>query len=101
MSIIWLDPEVHEDSANEMKSVLYELTKSLLVFNNDEDCEEYIRELDINEQIILIVSGSIGSEIIPRIHDSKQINVIYIYTTKKIYYTKKFNKYGKVYILYF
>lgn len=96
MPILWLDPEVQEDSEKYMKGALPGVTKSVHVFNTEEECEECIRQLKIGEEVILIVAGSVGSFIIPRIHDSIQLNAIYVYARHKQYYKKKFKKYVKV-----
>lgn len=97
MPIIWLDPNVHEGNANlALQKQLNEVTKSFQVLADDEECEEYIRHLPVGEQIILIVAGSIGSVIIPLVHDSTQLKVIYIYSYKEQYYKKKFKNYKKV-----
>ena len=97
MPIIWLDPNIHENNANlALQKQLNDVTKSLQVLADDEECEEYIRHLPVGEQIILIVAGSIGSVVIPLVHDATQLNVIYIYSFKEEYYKKKFKNYEKV-----
>ncbi|CAF4910205.1 unnamed protein product, partial [Rotaria sp. Silwood1] len=69
MPIIWLDTEVHntEDNA-ELKKKLKDLTQSLTVFDDEEQCEKHIRQLALSEQVIFIVSGSFGSIAIPNLH---------------------------------
>lgn len=97
MSVIWLDPDANEGSVNnDVRDKLDGITKSLQVLLTDEGFEGYVRQLEIGEQVILIVAGSIGAVVIPLIHDSTHVNVIYIYALQKEYYTKKFKKYAKV-----
>ncbi|CAF3666594.1 unnamed protein product [Rotaria sp. Silwood1] len=97
LPIIWLDADVHESRENiDLQEKLKTITKSLTVFNADEECEEHIRQLPVGEEVILIVAGTIGTVIIPLVHDSIQIRVIYIYSHVDNYYKKKFEQYAKV-----
>lgn len=97
MPIVWLDPDANDDPTNNVvQNQLKGLTKSFTVFITGEECEEHIRELGIGEQILLIIAGSIGIDIIPVVHDSTQVNVIFMYARKKKYYEDKLRK--KTYI---
>ncbi|CAF3676535.1 unnamed protein product [Rotaria socialis] len=97
MPIIWLDMQVHDNQDNiELQTKLKLITNFFTPFNNDDECEEYVRNLGTTKGVILIVAGSIGSSFIPLVHDSIQINVIYIYSLAQEYYKKKFSKYEKV-----
>ncbi|CAF1576083.1 unnamed protein product, partial [Rotaria sordida] len=81
MPVIWLDNEVRDSEENlKMQDELNVVTPSLKVFNNIEDCEDYIRKLATTDKVILIVAGSVGSILVPSVYDSEQIDVIYIYT---------------------
>ena len=97
MPIVWLDTNVRDSEENQqMKDELKQLTKSLEAFTNINLCEDYIRRFATTDKVILIVSGSIGSGIIPLLHDSTQLNVIYIYCVAGEYFKKKFEDYEKV-----
>lgn len=91
MPIIWLDSVVHEADENAMaQKKLKKLTKLLIVFDDEELCEKYIRQLALSEKVIFIVSGSIGKVVLPVFHDLVQLTVILIYAAKQDYYEKKF-----------
>ena len=97
MPIIWLDVDVHDSNENiDLQRKLKAVTKSLTLFNDDELCEEHIRQLTVGDQVIFIVAGSIGVTFIPLVHDSTQLSVIYVYSLEQEYYKNKFKQYSKV-----
>jgi hypothetical protein len=97
MPIIWLDIDVHETSENvQFQNILKSITKLLKVFNMVELCEEYIRQMDVDESLIFIVSGLMSTLIIPFVHVLPHVKIIYIYSTEIDYYQRKFKQYNKV-----
>lgn len=97
MSVIWCDINIHDTNENIQKQKeLEEVSKSFHPFNDYEACEEHIRHLDTADEVILIVAGSIGSVLIPLVHDATQLCVIYIYSMQGDYYRKQFEGYNKV-----
>src|SRR5579871_5242706 len=79
-SLIWLD------ESNEKNIIIQQRLRTsinyLKKFNNLQICEEYIRDVSNEDRIILIVNNQWCQEIIPRIHQFRQISSIYIYCTK-------------------
>ena len=59
------------------------LINQLTTFDNDVVCEKYIHSLEKDDRIILIVSGQLGQELVPRIHHLPQISLIYVYCIDK------------------
>ena len=97
MSVIWCDINIHDTNENiQIQKELEEVSKSFHPFNDYEACEEHIRHLDTADEVILIVAGSIGSVLIPLVHDATQLCVIYIYSMHEDYYRKQFEGYNKV-----
>ena len=76
---IWLDQHVNETEDNR---VTYKKLRTVInhfqLFDNCHECEQSIRKIS-KEKIVLIVSGTLGQMIIPRIHDLPQFLVSYIY----------------------
>ncbi|CAF3726711.1 unnamed protein product [Rotaria socialis] len=90
--IIWLDAAVHETEENvTLKGLLKRLTKKLTSFDDGDLCIRYIQQLAMSEQVIFIVSGSMGNNVIPTVRDLVQVKIIYIYCKEKTYYRKKFD----------
>ena len=78
-TLIWLDHSVNKPENIKTQTILRQLTDQFKSFDNCEECELYIQSSSLNERIVLIVSGRLGREIIPRIHPIEQIYLIYVY----------------------
>ncbi|CAF1538206.1 unnamed protein product [Adineta ricciae] len=67
-----------------MKLYKQRLHKHLLkTFDDAEKCQRYIRSLSSHDRLILIVSGRLGSEVVPAVHHLRQLSVIYVYCFDK------------------
>ena len=94
--LIWLDPTVNTSDENiEAQQQLRTSINHLTTFDDDKECEEYIRSISKDDRIVLIVSGQLGQQFVPRIHQLQQVFSIYVYCMNKIeneQWTSKFNK---------
>ncbi len=82
--LIWLDATVNSSEENvEAQQQLRKSINHLTTFDDDNDCEEYIRSVPKEDRIVLIVSGQLGQKIVPRIHQLRQIFSIYVYCMNK------------------
>lgn len=95
-SLIWLDSLVNQSSENlDCQRKLRNSINYLKTFEDSDQCEQYIRNLSSNDRLILIVSGRFGQQILPGIHNLRQVIAIYVYCMHKQsneQWTKKFNK---------
>jgi hypothetical protein len=93
---LWLDQNV--DSTQDNRDTLQELRQvinHLRTFRNSDECEEYIRKIT-QEKIVLIVSGSLGRQVVPRLHDLPQFSACYVFCQDKKANEEWANKYHKV-----
>jgi hypothetical protein len=82
--LIWLDRLVNISEENlDGQKLIRSSIDNLKTFENVNKCEEYIRSISSDERIILIVSGRLGREITPRIHELRQVSSIYVYCLDK------------------
>ncbi|CAF2520409.1 unnamed protein product [Rotaria sp. Silwood2] len=96
-SLIWLDAAVNSSKENiQAQPDLRAIINYLKVFENVEKCEKYIRKSHESDRIVLIVSGGLGQEIVPRIHKLRQLCVIYIYCMNKKKNKKWASQYSKI-----
>ncbi|CAF1013513.1 unnamed protein product [Rotaria sordida] len=95
-SIIWLDRLVNDvkeyiDAQQRLRvSINY-----IRTFKNSDDCEQFIQSVSEQDRIIFIVNNQLGQELIPRIHQLRQIFSIYIYNhdnKRGGQWTKEFKK---------
>ncbi|CAF1156111.1 unnamed protein product [Adineta steineri] len=79
-SLIWLDTSVNKTDENLRAQVELQTTVSQLkTFEDLNECIKHIHSLRKEDRIVLIVSGSLGRHIIPRIHQLDQVLSTYIY----------------------
>jgi hypothetical protein len=104
LTLIWLDKFVDSTQENrEIQDKLRSIITNVLVFDNCQSCEYYLKyEInDQHEKIILIVSGQFGREIIENIHQLRQIISIFVFCGDKQKHELWAKNYSKVRILQF
>ena len=84
LSLIWLDVTVDNCSENiDVQKPLRSVVNFLRTFQDADECEAYIRAVPDGDRMLLIVSGGLGRELVPRIHKLRQILAIYVYCRNK------------------
>ena len=79
-TLLWLDDSIQttgEDTAAQQE--LRALDPNLKIFQSDIECESYIRAQSAQSLVVLIVNGSLGQKIVPRVQDLPQLVAIYIF----------------------
>jgi hypothetical protein len=80
-SILWLDSLVTDtreyvDAQQRLRTSI----NYIRTFKNIDDCEQYIQSVPAQDRIIFIVNNQLGQELVPRVHQLRQIFAIYIYS---------------------
>ncbi|UJR21288.1 hypothetical protein I4U23_024380 [Adineta vaga] len=99
--VVWCDASIGSDAnANDDVNTLIQLTsivnrKRQLIhtFSEIDACQEFILHAN---NICLIVSGQMGTQLVPSIHDLRQVHSIYIFCLNKSKYDQWAKKYDKV-----
>ncbi|CAF0950493.1 unnamed protein product [Rotaria sp. Silwood1] len=95
-SLLWLDAEVNTKEENRRaQKRLRSIINYLKIFQDQNECQQYIKSCSEQDRIVLISSGRLGKELIPQIHDLRQLSDVYIYCwDKKAYkhWAKQFSK---------
>ncbi|UJR26371.1 hypothetical protein I4U23_007704 [Adineta vaga] len=82
-SLIWLDAVVNDSIENiETQQRLRKFINHLKTFQNADDCIQYIQSQP-KDRFVLIISGRLGRDIVPRIHNLRQVYSIYVYCLDK------------------
>lgn len=82
--LVWLDAQVNKTEENrETQGKLKEIIGQFKAFEDSKSCHRYISSTSPKSQIILIVSGHYGRELVPKIHDLQQIQQIYVFCLNK------------------
>jgi len=92
--LIWLDANPNEGRNTEQKLRL--IINQLKKFQDLDQCQQFIEKTSPKDRLILIVSGRLGREILPKIHHLRQVISIYIYCMDKQENQLWSSKYSKV-----
>ena len=95
--LIWLDASANVSTENiEAQKQFRSIIHHFKTFENVQDCEQYIHEKSNYDRIFLIVSGRLGQNILPSIHQLRQVFSIYVYCQDKQRNEEWANKFTKV-----
>jgi hypothetical protein len=82
-SLIWLEANVevidNENIQRELRTIINHLKK----FQDVQKCRQYIGQRSKEDRLVLISSGHLGRELVPFVHDLRQVLSIYIYCADK------------------
>jgi hypothetical protein len=93
---LWLDQSVDSTQDNrDTQKELRQVINHLRTFDNSDECEQYIQQIT-QEKVVLIVSGSLGRQVVPRLHDLPQFSACYVFCQDKKANEQWANKYHKV-----
>lgn len=95
-TLIWLDATVNDVDNETTQTDLRKLSDQFKSFDNRDECELYLQSLSNDERVVLIVSGRLGREVVPHIHQIEQIYFIYVYCFDKIENEKWAKNYSKI-----
>ncbi|CAF3374226.1 unnamed protein product, partial [Rotaria sp. Silwood2] len=95
--LIWLDATFNEfeDYFKNSLQHLRQIVPSITTFTDAEECITFISEIK-GEKVYLIVSGSLGQHIIPKIHAWSQLESVYIFCSNKSVHERWAEEWPKV-----
>lgn len=81
---IWLDANIDESSAN-YRNIINHIHDDVKTFTDSEQCIQFVEAI-VGVTVCMIISGSLGQAVVPRIFNLPQINSIFIFCNNKIYH---------------
>lgn len=97
--LYWLDREINKSDHNRtLQREIRSITKHLQIFDDRSVCQQAVQSLSEQHRLILIVSGSLGQEIVHEIHPLQQVTSIYIYCSNKALHDEWAKRFPKVLI---
>ncbi|CAF0746203.1 unnamed protein product [Didymodactylos carnosus] len=82
--LIWLDAVANDTEEDvDAQQRLRTSINHLRTFKYENACEQYIQGVSKDDRVVLISSGQLGREVVPRIHQLRQVSSIYIYCMDK------------------
>ncbi len=94
--LLWLDATVNSKENIITQQKLRSVINQLHIFEDINQCREYIRYIDFEDRLFLIISGEFGQQLIPEIHQLEQVYSIYIYCLNKEFSQQWSEQYTKV-----
>lgn len=95
-SLVWLDNTVEErsnrDACQKLRAFLYHLK----TFTTANAGQRYIEQKSTDDRLILIVSGRFGREVVPKVHQLRQVSSIYVFCMDKKANEQWASEYAKV-----
>ncbi|CAF1462080.1 unnamed protein product [Adineta steineri] len=78
--LIWFDNNINENNVdcNNTIKQLKRVVNNINTFTDGEECVEFIQTIT-NNKICMIVSGSVGQDIVRRVHEMSQVDTIFIF----------------------
>jgi hypothetical protein len=93
-SLIWLDANVNGRKENlDAQHRIRSTINYVKTFEDSAECELHIQSMSEGDRAVLIVSGGLGREVVPRIHHIQQLSSIYVFC----FDTKTHNEWAKKY----
>jgi Tfp pilus assembly protein PilF len=82
--LVWLDNNIDDNSAD-CRNTITQLQRAVNTINTFIDGEECIQFLDniTDNKACMIISGSLGQQIVPRVHNMSQVDSIFIFCGNK------------------
>jgi len=96
--VIWLDKNIDEDNSTDCRNTIVQLrsvVNTVRTFTDADKCNQFLESMN-NEKACMIISGSMGLGIVPRIHDMFQVDSIFIFCGNKERYEQWANDYSKI-----
>ena len=91
VKLVWYDTTIFESEENQK---LYETFDNCVGFVNESECKRFIGRDGVGvKRIVLIVSGALGKDLVPQIHQHSNICSIFVYCGNKTLHQKWAAKY--------
>jgi tetratricopeptide (TPR) repeat protein len=82
--LIWLDGSIDKDNTDCQSTItqLRRTVNDVNTFNDGDQCIQFINTIT-NNKACMIISGSLGQHIVPRVHNMSQVDSIFIFCGNK------------------
>ncbi|CAF0820791.1 unnamed protein product [Adineta steineri] len=85
--LIWLDSNIDETN-DDCQNTIIKLrcaVNDIKTYTNGDQCLEFIQTV-VDNKVCMIISGSLGQQIVPRVHNMSQVDSIFIFCGNKKYH---------------
>ena len=81
--LVWLDATLESKDIKIAAQKLSRIMSHVQEFKDVQQCKQYIHAMTKKGNIVLIVSGRLGREIVPQVYNLSHVTSIYIYCMDK------------------
>jgi tetratricopeptide (TPR) repeat protein len=95
--LIWLDNNIDENN-NDCRNTITQLRRAvntISIFTDGEECIQFIENIT-DGKACMIISGALGSHIVPRVHNISQVDSIFIFCGNKKYHEQWAKEWPKI-----
>ena len=95
--LIWLDSNIDNNSADCRNTTmqLRRVVNSINSFTDGDQCIQFLEDMN-QEKACMIISGSLGQHIVPRVHNMSQVDSIFIFCSNKKYHEQWTKEWSKI-----
>ena len=95
--LIWLDANINDNNADNRNTItqLRQVINTIETFEDSENCIQFLEEIP-DEKVCMIISGSLGRDIVPRIHHMSQVDSVFIFCSNKQYHEQWAKDWSKI-----
>ena len=95
--LFWLDPNItqEDDESRRTATQLQSIINTIHLFNDADECATFLNTLK-REKVFMVVSGRLGQQIVPRIHNMHQLIAIFVFCGNKTEHEKWTERWLKV-----
>jgi len=95
--VIWLDSNITETNIDCCNTItqLQRVVNTINIFKDSSQCMAFLEDMD-DEKVCIVISGSLGQRIMPRIHQMSQVDSIFIFCCNKKYHEQWAEEWSKV-----
>lgn len=95
--LIWLDSNIDDKNADcrNTTSQLRRVINTINKYTNSVECIKFLKSIN-DEKACMIISGSLGEDVVPIIHSMSQVDSIFIFCRNKEYHEVWANRWSKI-----
>ncbi|CAF1186881.1 unnamed protein product [Adineta steineri] len=95
--LMWLDSNIDKtngDCQNKIKKLRC-VVNDISTYTDGDQCLEFIQTI-VDNKVCMIISGSLGQHIVPRVHNMPQVDSIFIFCSNKKYHEQWTKDWSKI-----
>ena len=87
VNLVWLDANINKSTNDCQNTITYlrRTVNNIHIFTDSQECLQFLADM-ANEKTSIVISGSLGQQVMPRVHNLSQVDSIFIFCSNKNYH---------------